>query len=345
VKIVIASSFVPFINGGGRFIVEWLEEKLREHGHAVERFYLPFVDTPEDLVSQIAAFRLIDLSESGDRLIAFRPPAYVLAHPNKVVWFIHHIRAFYDLWDSPHGQRADTLGMGAIRRALLEIDTHALGEARAIYANSQVVASRLKRFNDLDAKPLYPPIFRPERFRHDGYGEEIVAICRVEPHKRQMLLIEAMQHVRTGVKLRLIGKASNPAYALEVQTRLRDLGVEDRVAFDDRWISEEEKVERLAPALAVAYLPRDEDSYGYPSLEGAHASKGVLTTTDSGGVLELVEHDRNGLVVEPEPEAVAEAMDRLYADRARAARYGEQNLARVGELNIDWAHVVEALTA
>ena len=29
-RIVLASSFVPFINGGGRFIVEWLEQKLIE---------------------------------------------------------------------------------------------------------------------------------------------------------------------------------------------------------------------------------------------------------------------------------------------------------------------------
>ena len=40
-RIVLASTFVPFINGGARFSVEWLEEKLREHGHEVERFYLP----------------------------------------------------------------------------------------------------------------------------------------------------------------------------------------------------------------------------------------------------------------------------------------------------------------
>ena len=47
----------------------------------------------EDLFDQILAYRLIDLADSCDRLIAFRPPAYVLCHPNKVLWFIHHIRA------------------------------------------------------------------------------------------------------------------------------------------------------------------------------------------------------------------------------------------------------------
>lgn len=343
-KIVLASSFVPFVNGGARFIVEWLEAKLREQGHEVERFYLPFVDSPHDLLDQMAAFRLIDLSESCDRLIAFRPPAYVLPHPNKVLWFIHHIRAFYDLWDTEHGGGPDTPGQAAVRRGLIEVDTRAIGEAKAVFTNSKVVASRLKTFNDIDAEPLYPPIFQPERFRHDAYGDEIVAVCRVEPHKRQMLLIEAMQHVRTGVKLRLCGQASSQAYGMEVEARVRELGLEDRVVFDDRWISEAEKVERLAPALAVAYLPHDEDSYGYPSLEGAHARKGVLTTTDSGGVLELVEHGRNGLIAEPDPEALAQAMDRLYADRDLAARCGEQNQVRLRELNIDWDHVVKALT-
>jgi len=80
-----------------RFIVEWLEEKLLEHGHEVERFYLPFIETPHDMLDQIAALRMMDLTQAGDRLIAFRPPAYVLRHPNKVLWFIHHIRAYYDL--------------------------------------------------------------------------------------------------------------------------------------------------------------------------------------------------------------------------------------------------------
>ncbi len=343
-KVVLASSFVPFVNGGARFIVEWLEEKLREHGHEVERFYLPFLETPHDMMAQIAAFRLIDLAGSSDRLIAFRPPAYVIPHPNKVLWFIHHIRAYYDMWDTEHGGRPDTPGAQALRRALIEADTQAIGEAKAVYTNSQVVADRLKRFNDIDASPLYPPIYQPERFRHDGYGDEIVVVCRVERHKRQEMLIEAMQHVRTGVKLRLCGMASNADYGFAVEHRIRELGLEDRVIFDNRWITEEEKVERLAPALAVAYLPHDEDSYGYPSLEAAHAGKGVLTTTDSGGVLELVEHGRNGLVCEPEPEALAEAMDRLYADKAFAARCGTENQVRLRELNIEWDHVVQALT-
>jgi hypothetical protein len=52
-KIVLASSTVPFIKGGGRFIVDWLEEKLIEYGHEAERLWLPFEDRPDKLLGQI----------------------------------------------------------------------------------------------------------------------------------------------------------------------------------------------------------------------------------------------------------------------------------------------------
>ena len=136
----------------------------------------------------------------------------------------------------------------------------------------------------------------PERFRNDGYGDEIVVICRIEPHKRQWLLVEAMRHVKTAVKLRLCGTSMNSGHLDSIRATITQHGLESRVIYEDRWITEDE-VERLAPALAIAYLPQDEDSYGYCSLEAAHASKPVLTTDDLGGVLELVINDVNGLIV------------------------------------------------
>jgi len=343
-KVVLASSFVPFINGGARFIVEWLEEKLAEHGHQVERFYLPFIESPHDMLDQIAAYRLMDLQDAGDLLIAFRPPAYVLRHPNKVLWFIHHIRAYYDLWGQPYAPEPNPQNQ-ALRKALITADTQAIGEAKKVFTNSKVVGDRLAKFNGLSSEVLYPPLYKPERFRCDGYGKEIFVVCRVEPHKRQALLIEAMAHVKTDVRLRLCGKASSEAYAKSIEAMINDLGLSNRVIFEDRWISEEEKADLMAGALACAYLPHDEDSYGYPSLEAAHAQKAILTTSDSGGVLELVEDERNGLVVEANPRALAEAMDRLYRDAGWAEQMGRANFRRLSDLRIDWDHVVTALTA
>lgn len=343
-RIVLASTFVPFINGGARFIVEWLETQLQAHGHEVERFYLPFIDDPESLLDQTAALRMLDLAQAGDRLITFRPPAHVIEHPHKILWFIHHIRSFYDLWDTEYSAEHSGPNV-ALRESLKRLDTLSIGEAKRVYTNSKIVADRLARFNGIAAEPLYPPILNPERFTNSGYGDEVVVVCRMEPHKRQDLLIEALKHTRTPVRIRLCGRASSPAFAARLAELAGHPSVAGRVVFEDRWISEDEKAEILSGALAAAYCPQDEDSYGYPSLEAAHAEKAVLTTTDAGGVLELVEDGCNGFVAEPTPQALADALDRLYADRRLARRMGRANLERLKALRIDWTRVVEALTA
>lgn len=344
-RIVLASSFVPFVNGGARFIVEWLEQKLIDHGHQVERFYLPFIEHEGELLKQMLAYRLLSLQDHCDRLVTFRPPAHVIQHPHKIVWFIHHIRSYYDLAGTGHQGFSDTTKGRAVRDALVDIDTATILEAKKVFTNSQVVADRLKKFNGIKAQPLYPPVFQSERFRNDGYGDEIVVVCRVEGHKRQSLLIEAMEHTKTPVKLRICGVSFSPSYDADIQKLIKKSSGADRIIFENRWISEEEKVEKLAPALAAAYMPIDEDSYGYPSLEAAHSRKAILTTTDSGGVLELVEDGRNGFVTEPTPRAVAAAMDRLYTDRELAAAMGEASHQRLAELKIDWDHVVASIVS
>jgi glycosyltransferase involved in cell wall biosynthesis len=347
-RIVVASSYVPFVDGGGRFIVEWLKQKLIECGHEVEHFFLPFIDQPEDLLDQMVSFRLMDLSDHCDLLIALRPPAHLMPHANKVLWFIHHIRSLYDLWNSPYDIYTlvpDDPGGRALRKTVIDLDTRAMREAKRIFTNSKVVAERLRQFNGVSGSVLYPPLFAPERFRSDGYGEEIVCICRIEFHKRQWLLVQAMRYVKTDVKLRLCGASMTAAQIDTIHDAIAEHRLHDKIAFEDRWISEEEKIERLASALAVAYLPQNEDSYGYCSLEAAHACKAVLTATDSGGVLELITDGRNGIVVPPDPHALADAMDRLYLDREKAARLGEANKLALSQLGIEWPTVVEALTA
>ena len=342
VKIALCSTYVPFLHGGYRNIVEWLEASLKEAGHLVERIYLPETDHPDALFQQMAAFRWIDLT-AADRIICFRPQSHLIPHPNKILWFIHHKRLFYDLWDSPYRDFPDDEKHRSLREALHRADNAAFREARKIFTNSQVVSDRLMSFNSTPSEVLYPPVFQPERFHCRMYGEEIVCIARVEPHKRQHLLVHALSLTQTPVRLRLCGAGSGNDYPHQLRDLAASLGCSDRVHFENRWIREQEKVEILSDCLAAAYLPFNEDSYGYPSVEAAHARKAVLTTTDAGGVLELVIDRINGLVVEPDPEAIAGAMDRLYQDRAEAARMGQRAGERLRDLDISWDRVLEKI--
>jgi len=291
----------------------------------------------------MTAFRLVKI-ESADRVICFRPPAHLLQHPNKVLWFIHHLRGFYDLWNRD-GAPPHTRYYKGLRRAIFQADRVALNEARAVFANSRVVQKRLKKFNDVDSSVLYPPLLDPTAYRNQGYGNEVVYVSRLGRYKRQHLLVEAMAQVKTPVAARICGDVPGGLYAKELSHLASKRGVADRVSIENRWISEEEKRDILGRSLAVAYFPLDEDSYGYPSLEAAHSQKPVITTTDAGGVLEFVVHEQNGLVCDPDPKAVAAALDRLYSDRQLVKALGSEAAATVEKLHINWDNVIDSLLA
>ncbi|MEZ5286041.1 MAG: glycosyltransferase [Vicinamibacterales bacterium] len=73
-------------------------------------------------------------------------------------------------------------------------------------------------------------------------------------------------------------------------------------------------------------MPFDED-YGLATLEAFLAAKPVITARDSGGTLEFVSDGLNGLVVDPDPVSLGDALATLDADRAHARQLGEAGRA------------------
>ena len=344
-QVVVAATTTPFARGGALLLAQWLTIELRARGHEADLCLLPFHSSVPGILHQTLALRSFDLQNRGDRLIAIRTPAYVLRHHQKVTWFIHHHRGAYDLWGGPYGDLPDTpIGRG-YRDALRSVDDVTLRESRRLFANSQTTASRLQRFNSLPSEILYPPLHQPERFHSTGYGDAIVSLSRVTDLKRQSLLIEALAGTSTGVRLIVAGSSETPEGFRELERKAEQLGVSRRVDFVPGWFSEERKAELLADALAVALTPFDEDSYSFAALEAQHACKAVLTTTDAGGLTELIAHERNGLVAAPSAAALAREMDRLYRDRPLAKSLGQQGPKRIEELGIDWDHAIGRLLA
>ena len=342
-KIGLISSMNPFGQGGYRFIVEWAREKIAESGHETEVLYLPISDDPAALLRQMIAFQSMRLEHYYDRIVTFRPPAHVIRHPRKTIWFIHHVRIFYDLWQHEYCPVPNSAAGIALRDQVRAMDTIALREAEHVFANSRTVARRLDAFNGVKAEVLYPPILNPDRFTSRAFSDEILCICRMEPHKRQDLLIEAIAASHTRARLRLCGPSATPDYVRRLKQLAKRLSVADRVVIDDRWVSESEKEELLGGSLAAAYVPYDEDSYGYPVLEAAHAGRCTISTTDAGGVGEFIVDGWNGDLVAPRPDAVAMAIDRLFEEHGRARMLGDNARARIAELRIGWEHVLARL--
>jgi glycosyltransferase involved in cell wall biosynthesis len=330
-RIVIASTYDPFQKAGESTVTHHLAEALRERDYLVEIVLLPFDPNLQNVAVQTLAIRSLDLSEASgnkiDLLITLETPSYALPHPNKVVWFSRH---YHDVSDPSATARSDA---------------HYLREARRVYANSRMVARRLKELNGIQVHGvLYPPLFRPERFHSADYGDYFVYVSRMSPRMRQALAIQAMKYVKAPFKLVLAGQANPEAYGTELQRHIRLRGLEDRVQLLG-WVSEQQKVDLLANACAALYLPREADSYGYPTLEAFHANKPVITTADSGGPTEIIEDSFNGRIVEPEAETLAAAMEQLWADKTRAALMGRNAFDSIRFYHIGWERVLEALVA
>jgi glycosyltransferase involved in cell wall biosynthesis len=234
-------------------------------------------------------------------------------------------------------------GSSAEDRAVVEmvrkLDRRTLMEARRLFTISGNTAARLKRYLELEAEPLYPPPPLRDALAPAESGDYVLSVGRLDRMKRSHLFLEALARTKTPLRGVVVGQGPEMSALRGLAARL---GVEDRIEFTGR-LGNDELVRRYAGALGVFYAPFDED-YGYVTLEAFHAGKPVVTTADSGGVLEFVEHGETGWIAgRSEAAMIAPLLDRLWNDRARAAELGKAGRNRA--LKIDWDRVITALTA
>jgi glycosyltransferase involved in cell wall biosynthesis len=343
-RIVVLNNMAPFVWGGAEELAMNLVRQLELRGHEAELIRLPLrADPPEVVPTQVLmAQRMV--VEGADRVIALKFPAYLVPHANKVVWLLHQLRQAYDLFDAGMSNiAADELG-DEVRRIVRSADREALS-AVPVFVNSTVTRDRLQRYNGIDAEVLLPPLNNPELFPGGEDGGYVFAGGRVNGAKRQLLLVEAMARTRRGPQLVIAGPPDSNIDAKALRDRVDELALGDRIVLDLRLLDRDEYAAYVNGSSAVAYLPFDEDSLGYVTMEAAEAAKPVLTTSDSGGVLQLVRHGKTGWVSAPDPDALARALDTIGESSAARARLGGALRARWRGLDATWDHTIERLLA
>lgn len=347
-RIAVAHPQTPFVRGGAETHTESVVRALREAGHDAEEVVVAGNWYPAtEVVHQMAVWRSLDLSEANgqpiDMVIALKFPAYLVAHERKVVWLIHQHRSAYELWEHPDfADLSKQIEGPQVRDMVHRSDRIALGEAKRIFTNSKNVQERLWSSLRLSSEVLYhpSPIVEALLPREPGpYGDAVVFPSRLEGLKRQKIVVDAMRYVKTGVRLVLVGAGPDEA-SLRSQIEKHDL--QGKVELAGR-LPDEDLHRLYLDALAVYYGPYDED-YGYVTLEGFAARRAVVTLTDAGGPLEFVTDGETGLVVPPEPQAIAHAFDRLFSNRPLAKTMGEAGNEKLRATVPGWPEIVARLT-
>lgn len=346
-KVAITTVQAPFVSGGAELHAHNLKKAFIQAGHEVEIVTIPFMDTPISCIEDhVIASRLFDLTNSWsgriDLNVALKFPAYYIPHPNKIVWALHQHRAAYELFNTEYSNLKDTVEGRYIRSIVQNADNLYLNEANRIYANSENVAKRMRKYNHIESQALYHPCPDMEKFYCTDYENYILMPSRINITKRQMLALEAMSYTKSDVQLYIVGKADNVIEKDKMLNFIKNHKLQKKVKYFD-YVTQEKKFELYAKAKAVLYIPFDED-YGYITLEAMASSKAVITAKDSGGPLEFVEDYKNGLIAAPDAKEIAGRIDELAQSEVMAQELGAKSKKRLNDRNITWNNVVKELT-
>jgi glycosyltransferase involved in cell wall biosynthesis len=344
VKILVVNNMAPFVRGGAEELADHLVANLQKvKGVSAELMRIPFNWSRYDrVIDEIMLCRMMELYWV-DRVIGLKFPAYLVPHQHKTMWLLHQYRQAYDLFergisDIPNDARGD-----AIRTSVWQADNDCFGATKSMFVNSPTTQQRLQKYNGFSSTVLHPPLNDPDAFTNQSCGNYIFAGGRVNASKRQHLLIEAMRHCKSNVRLVVGGPPDTPSDEDRVRQAAADPGLQHKVTLDLGFLERSKLARHVNNALACAYIPIDEDSVGYVTMEAFQAEKPMVTTSDSGGVLEIVVDEGTGLVVPPQPEALASAMDRLFLERQRAQELGRAGRDLWGRKNITWPATIERL--
>ena len=160
-------------------------------------------------------------------------------------------------------------------------------------------------------------------FEPDGPGEiqrgqHILCIALHHPRKAIDVLIKAFKifsQNHTEVELWLVG--DGPVTG-QLEDLVHQLGLAEQVKFlggQDR-----PSVRKLLRQCAFLVLPSRDEPFGIAILE-AFASRKPVVASAVGGIPEIIEDGKNGILVEPEnPQALCDAMTTVWNDRELAER-------------------------
>lgn len=340
-NILVAWPKVPFMRGGTEYLVNSLVNQLKGKEWDIDTIELPFLyHSHESIMFSAMSWRLLDIEQVENKkvnlVIATKFPSYYIFHPNKVVWLIHQFRQIYDLFGKGPGFDRPRSDDYQLTRWIVDRDREYLQEAKALFAISRNVCKRLKEYTGLEAEVLYPPPPHTGKYRNQDYENAFLVVQRLEANKRTELILESLPRVRGKFNVWIAGtgpekeKLFKKARSLHLDRIVRFLG----------HVPIETLLELYSRCRAVIYVPRDED-YGIVPLEAFASQKPIITTNDSGGPLEFVRHQENGLVTEPHPESLAQALQNLLDDRELAQRMGETGFETIK--NITWVSVISKL--
>ncbi len=191
----------------------------------------------------------------------------------------------------------------------------------------------------------------------------VIAVSNALADEARALGATDVTVIPNGIDIPAPGADADPPYILYAGRLSPEKGVEELVAATDGlpltvagdgplrdsvpqalgWVPRPE-LERLLAGATVVACPSRREGFGLLCAEAMARGRAVVAS-DVGGLKDLVEHERTGLLVPPQdPPALRAALERLLADEKLRANLGAAAREHVTKL-CSWPAVTEATIA
>lgn len=258
-----------------------------------------------------------------DRSLMALVAGYLLQIPRGISCYADHVLKDYELKVVPlHLELCDIVVATSerIKRELVELAPRA--DASRI----------LVKPNGIDTERFS---LRERSEPGDGMPFRLVTVCRIEPKKGLVELVEAVGLLRDRgqrVEAHVVGapdewSAESRDYKRRVDQRISELNLWGSVHLEGRQTLEGvQRMLGLAHLFVAPFVETESgDKDGIPTalLEGM-ATGLPAVATDAGSIPEVIENGRDGVLVpQRNPAALADAIELLIRDRERRVRLGQ----------------------
>ena len=152
-------------------------------------------------------------------------------------------------------------------------------------------------------------------------------IGRLEESKGQHLLIDALHTAKQNghnIKALIVGHEMNPGYRDQLKSQANKLGVLDNITFQD-FTSEPQQLMQLCDCVILA---SGQETFGLVLPEAMRSGVSVIGS-NSGGVPEIINHEKTGLLFETgNSDNLYLQIEKLYLDpelKKALAQQGKQS--------------------
>ncbi len=186
---------------------------------------------------------------------------------------------------------------------------------------------------------------KPNDKIRDDYGirgKYIFFVGRISRQKGIITLIDALKYLKRK-DLQIVlrsGAADTEEFKHEVEKKIQN---EDNIIWIRGNLEEEELMELYSEA-ELFVCPSTYEPFGIVNLEAMACEKAVVASA-VGGIKEIVVNEKTGLLIPPsDPEALANAINRLLGDKNLSRRFGKAGRKRV-EKHFSWARIANKTKA